>query len=93
MAIFGWGGNLFRGVKGFIGIGPAGKNEAAEISSPAVQVGDYIAFIARTHQFVILRPEADRFYTLVGTAYIGNITQEYFADGAHLSEVVELRIR
>lgn len=63
------GRNLFTSAKHQLGIGPMGDSRDGNIT-PAVQVGDQIAVIARTTGPVILRPLDDGSYILVGYGYI-----------------------
>lgn len=63
------GRNLFRGAAGFLGIGPLGGNGPAE-SESAVRVGDKIAILSKASLPVILRPQEDGCYSLVGSCYV-----------------------
>jgi hypothetical protein len=85
------GRNIFRGVEGFSGVGPAGRNDNPADTKPAVQVGDCLAIVDRGLTPVVLRPRDDGMYTLVGLSHVGNIAP--FLAIRPFLEFVPLRIR
>lgn len=87
------GRNLFHSRKGFIGIGPAGRNDRTECVATAVQVGDVVAVVAKAVTPVILRPCEEGVYTLVGSAHIGNLLETPCFEGGAIPEPVPFCIR
>lgn len=85
------GVNMFKGTKGFAGIGPAGRN-TSPANLPAVQVGDHIALFPTAGNPMIIRDRGDGSYTLIGTAHVGNILEIPWCEG-ETAELVPLRIR
>lgn len=86
----GLGRNIFRDKKGYRGVGPAGLN--SEGSTPAVQIGDRIALLARSAAPVILRPLEAGHYTLVGSAHVADLQNGPTLKQGEISELEEIRI-
>jgi hypothetical protein len=85
------GRNIFRGVEGFSGVGPAGRNDSPASTKPAVQVSDCLAIVDRGLTPVVLRPRDDGMYALVGSCHVGNISP--FLTTRPFPEFVPLRIQ
>ncbi len=85
------GVNMFTGTKGFLGIGPAGRNSSPD-DPPAVHVGDHITLFPTLSKPMILRDRSDGSYTLVGTAHVGNLLEIPWYEGES-PKLVPLRLR
>jgi hypothetical protein len=87
------GRNLFIGSQGYIGVGPAGYIHTNSPQIPAVQVGDFIAIIAKAYTPLILRPRNDSSYAIVGVAYIGSFFDTPFFDRIDNLDFLPFKIR
>jgi len=88
------GRNFFLGGMGYCGVGPAGKC-GAQGSQAAVQIGDVLALVYGAPPFMIIRPQEDGTYIVVGACHVGNfgeIQSPIFKDG-ELPELVAMKIR
>jgi hypothetical protein len=71
------GQNLFTGTKGYFGVGPVGSAKVRSSKhKDAVRPRDCIAIISKAVSPIILRPEGEGEYTIVGPAYIGSLLDD-----------------
>jgi hypothetical protein len=82
---------MFKGAKGFAGIGPAGRNTSLA-DLVAVQVGDHIALFPTAGKPMIIRDRGDGSYTLIGTANVRNILEIPWSE-RETAELIPLQIR
>ncbi|KAI6710313.1 hypothetical protein JHW43_007165 [Diplocarpon mali] len=89
----GVGRNIFRGKKGFRGVGPVGRNNPSENAPLPVQVGDSLALVCTVSTPMILRQREDGLYMVVGSAHVGNLLAIPVFKGGVLPEPDVLKFR